>query len=59
MNIKSLLNIVEFTYAEELGDEKFDIVLSKNSLNIMMIQRKFIFTMKKNMKKEGIMVIGF
>lgn len=57
-----LSDSVEFrtvTGIEELGDEKFDIVISKDSFEHYSNPEKFVFEMKKLLRKGGIMVIGF
>ena len=54
-----LSNIVDFKHVEDLDDEKFDIVLSKDSFEHFSDPEKFIFSMKNNLKKDGVMVIGF
>jgi 2-polyprenyl-3-methyl-5-hydroxy-6-metoxy-1,4-benzoquinol methylase len=56
---QNLSNIVEFRLAYDIGHEKFDIVLSKDSFEHYADPENFVFTMKQNLKKEGIMVIGF
>jgi len=55
---KCLSNIVRFRLAEKMGNEKFDIVLSKNSFEHYADPESFIYIMKQYMKKRGAMVIG-
>lgn len=56
---RNLLNIVEFKLADDIKQEKFDIVLSKDSFEHYDDPESFICTMKQYLQKEGIMVIGF
>lgn len=56
---KYLSNIVQFKLPKEVENERFDIVFSKNSFEHYANPEKFIHTMKKYMKKNGIMIIGF
>lgn len=56
---KHLSNIVQFKSSNEVENERFDIVFSKDCFEHYANPEKFIHTMKKYMKKSGIMVIGF
>jgi SAM-dependent methyltransferase len=52
-------NIIEFRMADEALNEKFDIVISKDSFEHYANPEHFITVMKQYLKKDGIMVIGF
>jgi len=54
-----LINTVEFKHNNEMKNELFDIIISKDCFEHYENPETFIFTMKKYMKKDGIMVIGF
>jgi SAM-dependent methyltransferase len=56
---QKLSNIVEFKHVDDIKNEKFDIVLSKDCFEHYADPENFIFTMKQHLKKEGILVIGF
>ena len=58
-NYPELLDIVEFKYIDDLGNEKFDIVLSKDSFEHYKDPENFILYMKQLIKKDGNIVIGF
>jgi cyclopropane fatty-acyl-phospholipid synthase-like methyltransferase len=56
---KSLSNTVEFRLAGDTLNEKFDIVISKDSFEHYANPETFIITMKQYLNQGGIMVIGF
>lgn len=62
-DFKYLSNVVEFKNIDEICNrsnyEKFDIVLSKDSFEHYADPDNIIVIMKKKLKKNGIMVIGF
>lgn len=56
---KNLTNIVNFRLTNDMRNENFDIVLSKDSFEHYNDPENFIFEMKKFLNRDGIMVIGF
>jgi SAM-dependent methyltransferase len=56
---KELSNIVEFRLADDILDEKFDVVISKDSFEHYANPEKFFTSMKDYLKPGGTMVIGF
>jgi len=54
-----LSNIVEFGLPADMRHTKFDVVISKNSFEHYDDPEDFIFIMKKYLKRDGILVIGF
>lgn len=56
---QNLTDIVDFQHANVIEDEKFDIVLSKNSFEHYDDPENIIITMKGYLKRDGMMVIGF
>lgn len=57
---KNLQDVVVFKYAEELAnDEKFDIVLSKDSFEHFSNPEEMTDFMVQHLKPDGLMVIGF
>ena len=60
--IESLIqtnSVVKLELADDLGHDKFDIVLSKDSFEHYNDPENQIFTMQQYLKEEGILVIGF
>jgi len=56
---QSLSSIVEFRLADERTDDKFDIVISKDSFEHYADPEAFMTTMKQYLEPDGIMLIGF
>ena len=54
-----LSNIVEFRLANDIGSEKFDVVLSKDSFEHYTNPEDIVVTMKKHLRPDGIIAIGF
>lgn len=54
-----LSNIVKFKMVEELGNENFDVIISKDSFEHIKNPTECLIDMKKRLTKNGLIAIGF
>ena len=56
---QNLSNVIDFKMVEELGDEKFDVIVSKNTFEHVANPEMHINNMIKHLHKDGKIAIGF